>query len=92
MNDIEYIIFDDNHRAIMENGVCVCASYAHSERNARKMNDGIGKALTSCCYRERAIFEWFFGCLVVQSLCRSLSCRCAVIFPLIHKTNAHKYF
>lgn len=22
MNDIEYIIFDDNHQAIMENGVC----------------------------------------------------------------------
>lgn len=33
MNDIEYIIFDDNHQAIMENGVLPL--------NAHEMNDGI---------------------------------------------------
>lgn len=45
MNDIEYIIFDDNHRAIMENGV------SFAQRATTNINDEVGKALICWWYR-----------------------------------------
>lgn len=80
MNDIEYIIFDDNHRAIMENGVCATVRLTRTANamHAKWMMASEKRWLAAVI--ARAIFEWFFGCLVAQSLCRSLCRRCAVIY------------
>lgn len=70
MNDIEYIIFDDNHRAIMENGV--------SPFNAHQMNDEIERARWLCVViaaaRECEIKRWFiFFFAFCVRICRYFS-------------------
>lgn len=78
MNDIEYIIFDDNHRAIMENGVLARTLNAPPSPKWMMASE---QALTCCFYRifEKRIF--FIGMFSVSSY-----------FLLIQKTNARKYF
>lgn len=86
MNDIEYIIFDDNHRAIMENGVSLLAHLFAS--HALKMNDAIGKRWLAVVIAHTVRRKWV--CRLCVSVYFSLFRPSQ--FSLIQKTNARKYF